>query len=187
MYKHKSATTTLQAHIKKCENNNAQQTQLKFPAKATQIKKKHHEEIAESFVDFCARDRAPFSSVEGNGMAILLNTFIKIGHIYGPIDVTKTKILPSATTISRKLKQRAEKERANMKEQLENVKKDPVRPIAIASDLWEDDVKKYAYLGMSVQYVDEHFKLHNRVLELQEFNSLLKDSEEANNADLDSG
>ncbi|CAF3851884.1 unnamed protein product [Rotaria magnacalcarata] len=101
-------------------------------------------------------DIRPFSIIEDNGLRLLIQECIRLGSLYGNVDVND--MLRGRTTISNHIYKLANWSRSQMKlllqEPFEN------RCLSISPDFWTDKYRQISYLGVTVTFVDSDYHYH---------------------------
>lgn len=143
-------------HLKSHIDNHQTTTSInRFLKKEKEISSADRRNVLESFIDFVTLDLRPYNSVNGNGMVRLLQTFMKLGSIYGCLDREAIqRILPSVPTISRNIESMANQKKGALRDELKTILLNG-QTIAITLDLWQDKYKRISYLGMTSHYCIE--------------------------------
>ncbi|CAF3371837.1 unnamed protein product [Rotaria sp. Silwood2] len=110
--------------------------------------------IKDLMVRWVCSDNRPFSIIDDNGLRALIQECVKLGSIYGNIDVND--ILRGRTIISAHLQVVAKSCRERIKESLQEPYKN--RCLSISPDFRCDKYKQISYLGVTAVIVDEGFK-----------------------------
>ncbi|CAF2091379.1 unnamed protein product [Rotaria magnacalcarata] len=101
-------------------------------------------------------DIRPFSIIEDNGLRLLIQECIRLGSLYGNVDVND--MLRGRTTISNHIYKLANWSRSQMKlllqEPFEN------RCLSISPDFWTDKYRQISYIGVTVTFVDSDYHYH---------------------------
>jgi hypothetical protein len=126
--------------------------------------------IIEAAVIFVACDIRPYNIVTGKGFVKFAQKLINIGAEFRKVDATAA--VPHATTVARNAEDKAEKLRVSVAKKVRNAVS--VVGGSVTFDLWTDDYKKISYLGMTLHYTDDNFRLYERILCVAEFDGELK-------------
>jgi hypothetical protein len=135
-----------------------------------EIPKHEKDKLISAFVDFASKDIRPFSIVEGCGFAKVASVLIEIGHKYGPIK--PEYVLPSATTISRNVDTKCVEEKNKMKSELLPFINSLCPPISLTTDLWTEPHKSTGWIGVTLHYIDDKWKMNARNIECIEFENV---------------
>ncbi|CAF2133189.1 unnamed protein product [Rotaria magnacalcarata] len=112
--------------------------------------------VKDLIADLICTDIRPFSIIEDNGLRLLIQECIRLGSLYGNVDVND--ILRGRTTISNHIYRLANSSRSQMKlllqEPFEN------RCLSISPNFWTDQYRQISYLGTTVTFVDSDDHYH---------------------------
>lgn len=113
-----------------------------------------------------AKDLQPLYRSETEGFRFIAQAFVNFGAKYGvhPVD----NIIQHRTTLKRThLPEICAEIQENMKEELKKVPSHP--KYAFSKDLWSEKYKSKNFLSLHAHYIDDLWKLHKKLLGLEEF------------------
>lgn len=116
-------------------------------------------------MEYCCTDIRPISAIEGGGFRKFGQFLLDVGAKFGKIDITD--ILPQPTTVSRHIDQMTEKMRNNIFKDLFLIINK--KYCASTCDMWTDNYRKNSYTSITLHYVDDDWKLKNRLLGTGQF------------------
>jgi len=120
------------------------QPKCKIPAKL-------REKVCDAALDFIVHDIRPLHAIEGKGLQSLVSACIEIGAKCG--NVTVDTILPSRSTVKRKLDDKCKLIKANLAEEVQKAIADNGL-FGMTSDMWSD-IKNRHYISITVHFVKE--------------------------------
>ena len=115
--------------------------------------------------NLCAIDLRPFESIVGHGLKGLLQTTLNIG-VASSKRLMIDDLLCQPFTARRNIEICATEGRAIVAKRLRELIATDVS-MASTIDLWTDNVKKVAYISVTVHYIDEEFVLFDRTLHVK--------------------
>lgn len=128
-----------------------------------ELSKNVKSDIDVSATAFVACDLRPMYALEGPGLMQLLSTFTYLGSKHGAMTPEAChNILPHPTTISRQMQDKASQLLLRLSGMLDPQFKKVGGALTI--DIWTDDFKKRSYMGVTAHFIDDNFKLHDRIL-----------------------
>lgn len=167
LYGAKSSTATLSRH--KCNVRAGIQQNIKLYGEVIDKKKnvpKHlKDETIEKCVKYCCMDIRPMSAIEGNGFKNFGQILLDVGAKFGKIDISD--ILPHPTTVSRHINKTANEFRNNIFKDLFFIINK--KYCASTCDMWTDNYRKNSYMSITPHYIDDNWKLNNRLLSTGQF------------------
>lgn len=168
---HKSGTSNLLKHS--CEIGQSSiitYLSTKRDAKVPEVPPNLKTVATEKLINLVSKDILPFEVACGSGFLETAQFLIDVGAKYGA--VSAKELLPHPTTISRNLKETAERLRETVSEEVKNV----FRKVggALTVDLWTDSYRKMNYMGVTAHYINYEGKLEDRVLCTRNFESEIK-------------
>lgn len=103
----------------------------------------------------------PVNSINGAGLHSLLSTYGILWRNYGS-NLVPSNLLPSIKSVSSNIKIRARK----LSETLQAAIQSQFASIggSVCLDVWTDDFKKISYLGITIHYIDDKYRLNCRVI-----------------------
>lgn len=144
----------------------ADQTGLKYfftAPKNLSLTEQQKKGLEHACVSFIVNDIRPMHALQGFGLAQLLSLFTMLGMKYGILSPDQcVQVLPHPTTISRKIHK--------MGQEMIPLLSDLMSPIydniggAMTIDIWSDNYKKRSYMGITTHFIDDDFKMHDRIL-----------------------
>lgn len=146
-------TNHLTNHLK--SHDSGSHSMDEFVKKRKNLGQADKEMILKSCINFVGTDLRPYSAINGNGLIVLLQTFMKLGSIYGTLEISQIKeLLPSIQTISRQVENSGKELKMKIYTILRNtLMTKGCLPITI--DIWQDKFKRISYLGMTAHYYEE--------------------------------
>ncbi|CAF3075368.1 unnamed protein product [Rotaria sp. Silwood2] len=101
-------------------------------------------------------DIRPFSIIEDGGLRLLIQECVKLGSLYGNIDVDN--ILRGRTTISNHIYKLADASR----QQIKLILQEPFESgcLSISPDFWNDKYRQISYLGVTATFFDSNYHYH---------------------------
>lgn len=163
-------TSNLLRHMRKCSamsKAKEQETQPKISGFQSVLSDVHKRLMLFACVAFVVLDLRPIFAIEGEGLRQLLHAFAIITTTYvqniGDIDAM-SYFLPSRDTVRNHIVGAASKIQVKLKQLMEPVFGDTGWGGAISFDIWTDEYLQNSYIGINAHFVDENFKLHNRVI-----------------------
>ena len=107
--------------------------------------------MCDAALDFIVHDIRPLHAIEGKGLQSLVSACIEIGAKCG--NVTVDTILPSRSTVKRKLDDKCKLVKANLAEEVQKAIADNGL-FGMTSDMWSD-IKNRHYISTTVHFVKE--------------------------------
>ncbi len=164
----KDGTSGLKAHMASCSKSTPQPTITTLlgrgsgqvnPAesKKRNVSADEKSKLTDLIVNMCGTDIRPFCIVEGVGFHTVATKLIEIGSAYGSID--SSDVLPSGRTVSRHLRDVAERERELLRSQIIGITR-----FAVTTDMWTHTQTSSQYITVTLHYVNNEFKLESRIL-----------------------
>lgn len=146
-------TNHLTNHVK--SHDNGSHSMDEFVKKRKELGRAEKEIILKSCVNFVGADLRPYSAINGNGLIDLLQTFMKLGSIYGTLESSQIKeLLPSIQTVSRHVEISGNELKMKMYTVLRNTLMTN-RCLPITIDIWQDKFKRISYLGMTAHFYEK--------------------------------
>ena len=127
----------------------------------------HKQKLTTGIADFCAVDMRPFATVGGSGFKAMMQTALDIA-VANPSRgrLLVDDFLATPKTIRLNVETRAAAGRQVLQGVLEKHLATG-EGICCTLDLWTDSVRKHSYMSITVHYVDQNFKLHDRTLHVK--------------------
>ncbi|KAH8284403.1 hypothetical protein KR044_004965, partial [Drosophila immigrans] len=120
----------------------------------------HKNEAVDKCAIWIAEDCRPFSAVSGSGFMQMIQFFIKMGATYGEhVDVED--LLPDPTTVSRKVQNKANEKKMEIKDEICNVVRSGGATATL--DMWTDNYIRRNFLGVTLHY-EKNFKFVDIVM-----------------------
>ena len=151
-------TSVLKRHYEKCAN-------VKKGSLNCLVSLEMKRDMKDVLIDFCVGDIRPFNVVEGENFARVIQKALDMGAEHGRINAAE--LLPSATTISRGLKAKADEARQQVIPKLAQAIKEGC--LAATTDMWVEDCNKYHFLTLTVHFINDEWELESLILFTSEF------------------
>lgn len=125
-----------------------------FVKKRRELTRADKTDVLNASVKFICTDLRPYNAILGDDLANLLQVFMKLGAIYGSLELDQIKeILPSPQTISRHADTDGAELKTKFYADLKNVLHlEGTLPLTV--DIWQDKFKRVSYLGMTAHYTE---------------------------------
>ena len=158
----RSGTTHLQQHSSRCKaksktayqpssSSSLHQHKLgSFFQPNSKIPAQLKEKVCDAALDFIVHDIRPLHAIEGKGLQSLVSACIEIGAKCS--NVTVDTILPSRSTVKRKLDDKCKLVKANLAEVQKAIADYGL--FGMTSDMWSD-IKNRHYISITVHFVKE--------------------------------
>jgi len=159
---HKKKDGTHGLHLHKCKSSSEsisgpKQSTIKSFTGKKQLPPVARDQLRNAIVQFIAKDIRPFSVVHGDGFLAYSQTLVNLTATHGKFNVKEA--LPSATTLSRNLPATVEDVKNDVRERLA-----AADFVALTTDGWTDDHRKYSYVTVTAHFFDPDLKLQSSVL-----------------------
>ena len=151
-HRSKTGTSNLTRHV--CKNSEVLVTNN------ASISAEDKKNIVKSCVTYCTKDLRSFMSIGRPGFTLLAQELINFGCKYGR--VSAENVLPHATTVSRHVLELADEVKNNIFPEVIDAVRRGI--CAATTDFWTDKYTKTSYYTVTVHYVNESWKLIERVL-----------------------
>lgn len=133
--------------------------------KKINVPKQLKDETIEKCVKYCCMDIRPMSAIEGNGFKNFGQFLLGVGAKFGKIDIND--ILPHPTTVTRHINKTTNEFRNNIFKNLFFIINK--KYCASTCDMWTDNYRKNSYMSITLHYIDDNWKLNNRLFNTGQF------------------
>lgn len=127
-------------------------------------------DVLQACVEFVANDMRPMFVVDGSGFQNLVQTIMKVAR-RKKCAISAKSLLPSRSTLSRRVSTSAEEIRNEFAKELQELVK--CNAVSFTTDLWQESHKKMPCVGVTAHYPDKNGTMIARALGCDHFEGLL--------------